>query len=332
MLSAQILKPVTPSTPTSKTQRAKTKSKFNLREYDPNKHCGVVTVDNPKPCTRSLTCKAHALSLRRTVEGRAKPFDTLLAEHRAARDAGAQAAVLPAPAPPPAVPLLAPLLVNASLDLSAFNGLTAEQQVNDIYASLVSLEDAQALPDTSSITSLLSQPLPLPAEPFLLPDEAEEPPPASPPPAPAPPAAPRPDEPPPPLVPADVCWYAACPRPLALCTFNASHAGGAITLGKKFATVRSNIKSSLSRSQCKTGATNNFYYNQNVSLSKTVHMNNVSKSNKPEVRKLIVTCSAGSGTKVQSLSELFGGELRAVNGHVGHGGHGGTRGHTRGTR
>ncbi|KAJ8711209.1 hypothetical protein PYW07_008451 [Mythimna separata] len=354
VLNPPPLKPATtPTTPSTKSSsRTKTsKTKFNLREYDPNKHCGVVTAENPKPCTRSLTCKAHALSLRRTVEGRSKPFDTLLAEHRASRDAGAAAgaaaAAAPAPAPPvppppapvqPAAPLnLPPLLVNTSIDLSTFNGLTAEQHVNDIYASLLSVEDPNSvLPDTSSITSLLSQPLA--PEAFLLPDDAEPLPDvpilslASPPPQPAARLEEAPDETPPPLQPADVCWYSACPRPLALCTFNASHAGGAITLGKKFATVRSNIKSSLSRSQCKSsGSSNNYYYNPNaLSLSKSVHMN-ASKTNKPEVRKLIVTCSSGAhaggahgvagGKEVQqTLSELFGGEVRALNGHAAHAG------------
>lgn len=315
-VTAQALKPTTPST---KSRSKSSKSKFNVREYDANKHCGVVTAENPKPCTRSLTCKAHALSLRRQVEGRSKPFDTLLAEHRAAKDAGAApAAIVPPPAPAPIPPSL---LVNTSIDLSTFNGLTAEQQVNDIYASLLSVEDPNAvLPDTSSITSLLSQPLP---DSFLLPDDAEVP-------------AQLPvlrvvdlkkseveekvDEGPPPLVPSDVCWYASCPRPLSLCTFNASHAGGAITLGKKFATVRSNIKSSLSRSQCKStaGSSNSYFFGQNaLSLSKTVHMNSASKSNKPEVRKLIVTCSAtsgASGKEVQRYGELFGAER--LNGHL----------------
>lgn len=344
-INQQALKPVTPSVQTasvtSKSQsRSKTsKTKFNLREYDPNKHCGVVTAENPKPCTRSLTCKAHALSLRRTVEGRSKPFDTLLAEHRASRDANANAASAPvpvavqapvassAPAPAAAVPLnIPPLLVNSQLDLG-YNGLTAEQQVNDIYASLLSVEDPNAmLPDTSSITSFLTQTLPTD---LLLPDDAEIQPDvpilsiASPVEnAPLARLDDKLDEGPPLLVPGDVCWYSACPRPLALCTFNASHAGGAITLGKKFATVRSNIKSSLSRSQCKsTGGTNNYYYGQNaLSLSKTVHMN-ASKTNKPEVRKLIVTCSAsGSGKEVQqTLSDLFAGDVRhALNGHVAH--------------
>uniref|UniRef100_A0A2A4JHY3 SCA7 domain-containing protein n=1 Tax=Heliothis virescens TaxID=7102 RepID=A0A2A4JHY3_HELVI len=295
VLNPPPLKPAaTPTTPSTKSSRSKTsKTKFNLREYDPNKHCGVVTAENPKPCTRSLTCKAHALSLRRMVEGRSKPFDTLLAEHRA-----------------------------------SFNGLTAEQQVNDIYASLLNVEDPNSvLPDTSSITSLLSQPLA--PEAFLMPDDAEIPTDvpilsiASPLETPAARLDDKPDEAPPPLVPADVCWYSSCPRPLAICTFNASHAGGAITLGKKFATVRSNIKSSLSRTQCKSsGSVNNYYYNPNaLSLSKTVHMN-ASKTNKPEVRKLIVTCSGGAGTRAdkevqQTLSELFGGEVRhALNGHA----------------
>ncbi|XP_069142238.1 ataxin-7-like protein 1 [Argopecten irradians] len=57
------------------------------REFDANKHCGVVFEDSGKPCTRSLTCKTHALSLRRKVPGRRKPFDELLKEHRAAKEA-----------------------------------------------------------------------------------------------------------------------------------------------------------------------------------------------------------------------------------------------------
>ncbi|CAK1589952.1 unnamed protein product [Parnassius mnemosyne] len=336
VLNAQALKPVTPSTPSTKSHsRSKTsKSKFNLREYDPNKHCGVVTAENPKPCTRSLTCKAHALSLRRTVEGRSKPFDTLLAEHRASRDASAATSTsapvslhVPTVQPAPPTPLNLPPLLDTNIDLSAFNGLTTEQQVNDIYASLLNVEDPNSvLPDTSSITSLLSQPLP--PGPFLLPDDADIPTDVpiisiASPVDPVPPAkVDEKPEGPPPLVPTDVCWYSSCPRPLALCTFNASHAGGAITLGKKFATVRSNIKSSLTRSCKSSSSANNYYYPNALSLSKSMHMNNSSKSNKPEVRKLIVTCSATSGGKdvQQTLSDLFGSvEMRhTLNGHLAH--------------
>lgn len=56
------------------------------REYDPDKHCGVWNGENSKPCTRSLTCKSHPLSMRRAVSGRSKHFDKLLADHRAAKD------------------------------------------------------------------------------------------------------------------------------------------------------------------------------------------------------------------------------------------------------
>lgn len=57
------------------------------REYNANKHCGVVVLETGKPCTRSLTCKSHALSMRRAVIGRRLPFDDLLTEHKEAKEA-----------------------------------------------------------------------------------------------------------------------------------------------------------------------------------------------------------------------------------------------------
>lgn len=56
------------------------------REYDADKHCGVKTEGMDKECTRSLTCKTHSLSLRRSVTGRSKSFDDLLEEHRLAKE------------------------------------------------------------------------------------------------------------------------------------------------------------------------------------------------------------------------------------------------------
>ncbi|GAB0096276.1 hypothetical protein DMENIID0001_117610 [Sergentomyia squamirostris] len=56
------------------------------REYDPDRHCGVA-IESGKPCTRTLTCKSHALSLRRQVAGRSFPFDKLLVDHRNSRAA-----------------------------------------------------------------------------------------------------------------------------------------------------------------------------------------------------------------------------------------------------
>lgn len=41
--------------------------------------CGVIN-DKGLPCTRSLTCKSHAMGAKRAVQGRSKPYDELLLE------------------------------------------------------------------------------------------------------------------------------------------------------------------------------------------------------------------------------------------------------------
>ncbi|XP_071784334.1 uncharacterized protein [Asterias amurensis] len=71
--------------PTKKSKKLSPKKNILCkdREYDVNKHCGVWVETDHRQCTRSLTCKTHALSLRRAVKGRRKPFDELLAEHKA---------------------------------------------------------------------------------------------------------------------------------------------------------------------------------------------------------------------------------------------------------
>ncbi|XP_033114604.1 ataxin-7-like protein 1 [Anneissia japonica] len=76
--------PVLTPASTKKSKKKDSPRKFlplKDREYDPNKHCGVEV--EGKPCLRSLTCKTHALSLRRKVPGRQKPLDELLAERKA---------------------------------------------------------------------------------------------------------------------------------------------------------------------------------------------------------------------------------------------------------
>jgi len=81
--------PGTSSSGGSQPRRKRLKTDRSLlkdREYDPDRHCGVWNEETGKPCTRSLTCKAHTVSLRRMVEGRSKAFDKLLAEHRAAKE------------------------------------------------------------------------------------------------------------------------------------------------------------------------------------------------------------------------------------------------------
>jgi len=71
-------------TSTKATDRRSLPSKE--RELDLEKHCAVWIADVNKACTRSLTCKAHSLTLRRAVQGRSRPFDELLAEHRATKE------------------------------------------------------------------------------------------------------------------------------------------------------------------------------------------------------------------------------------------------------
>ena len=82
--------PVPENSRSKKRKSSKTERRLlplKEREFDPEKHCGVWMADMQKPCTRSLTCKAHSLSLRRAVANRSRSFDELLAEHRAAKEA-----------------------------------------------------------------------------------------------------------------------------------------------------------------------------------------------------------------------------------------------------
>lgn len=44
-----------------------------------DRQCGVIN-DKGLPCSRSLTCKSHAMGAKRAVEGRSKSYDELLLE------------------------------------------------------------------------------------------------------------------------------------------------------------------------------------------------------------------------------------------------------------
>ena len=63
-----------------------------LREYHPDKHCGVRDPDSKRHCTRALTCKSHSVLLKRRVEGRSQTFDDLVAAHKRAQAEAAAAA------------------------------------------------------------------------------------------------------------------------------------------------------------------------------------------------------------------------------------------------
>lgn len=55
------------------------------RDFNPDKHCGVVVSGSSFPCKRSLTCKTHSVASRRAVVGRSQSFDALLAAHKLAK-------------------------------------------------------------------------------------------------------------------------------------------------------------------------------------------------------------------------------------------------------
>ncbi|KAI7872617.1 SCA7, zinc-binding domain-containing protein [Mucor mucedo] len=60
-------------------QKATPKKKAPL---DLDRQCGVIITPSNHPCTRSLTCKIHAMGAKRSVEGRTQPFNDLLAAYQ----------------------------------------------------------------------------------------------------------------------------------------------------------------------------------------------------------------------------------------------------------
>ena len=92
LTSATLPTTTTQQSPTKKSSKKKKPGERKLvplkdREYNPEQHCGVVVAETGKPCTRSLTCKTHSLTLRRAVTDRSKKFDELLLEHKQAKEA-----------------------------------------------------------------------------------------------------------------------------------------------------------------------------------------------------------------------------------------------------
>ncbi|RHZ77367.1 hypothetical protein Glove_180g12 [Diversispora epigaea] len=84
-------KPLSPTgtkpTPEKKQKPKKEKEKKkttgrNKGPIDLDKQCGVILPPNTTPCTRSLTCKSHAMALKRSVQGRSKAYDILLAQYQ----------------------------------------------------------------------------------------------------------------------------------------------------------------------------------------------------------------------------------------------------------
>lgn len=137
-----------PGTATGQPRRKRLKTDRSLlkdREYDPDRHCGVWNEETGKPCTRSLTCKAHTVSLRRTVVGRSKTFDKLLAEHRASKDV---------PNRPTKVTVTGTVTVSSAT--SSLNPLTPTTPTLTIETEAPSSPPVLSLPDTYPLPKVRS--------------------------------------------------------------------------------------------------------------------------------------------------------------------------------
>lgn len=83
-----------------------------MREYHPDKHCGVWDADTKRHCTRALTCKSHSVLLKRKIDGRSRPFDELVAAHKKAQ-AEAAAKAIPAAASSSSVVTTTPIHIRS---------------------------------------------------------------------------------------------------------------------------------------------------------------------------------------------------------------------------
>ncbi|KAF0451019.1 SCA7-domain-containing protein [Gigaspora margarita] len=64
-----------------KEKEKKTKlTKRNKGPIDLDRQCGVIEHTGTQ-CSRSLTCKSHSMALKRAVQGRSQPFNTLLSQY-----------------------------------------------------------------------------------------------------------------------------------------------------------------------------------------------------------------------------------------------------------
>ena len=110
------LRPLKPSPSSKKVQRGSEGRKV-VREYNPDKHCGVWDEELKRHCTRALTCKSHSVLLKRKIQGRSKTFDELVAAHKKAQ--AANQAVIPAqaqiPNPTPTVSVVVSATATAPL-------------------------------------------------------------------------------------------------------------------------------------------------------------------------------------------------------------------------
>ncbi|XP_064632233.1 ataxin-7-like protein 1 [Lineus longissimus] len=142
------------------------------REFDADKHCGAWIQDISRQCTRSLTCKTHALSLRRAVVGRSKSFDDLLREHRAAKEALVKRKALAAQANKKAAPggLVVEELPKPveSRSAPALNGASSQKALAQALMAPTPLSPLKLAKPTNRIPNSLQRPaFSPPAQPIL---------------------------------------------------------------------------------------------------------------------------------------------------------------------
>ncbi|XP_063602510.1 mucin-2-like [Penaeus indicus] len=235
------LTPVPPTPSPKKSNKKKKPGERKLlplkdREYDPEVHCGVVVAETGKPCTRSLTCKTHSLSLRRAVPGRSKKFDDLLLEHRAAKEAQTRAAKPPdaAAGQIQGTPPRGPAMATTSSGGMVVGGAAATSPL--LVKTLGGTAPTLVAAGDPSPNPTLHHPMDPPSTPSHI--HATPPSPAYWPPTPR--IAPA-------LVPADNFYVREPPKPLATCSYNCRRLGGHLATDHRADLLRSAFRNALKK-------------------------------------------------------------------------------------
>nr|XP_045611434.1 uncharacterized protein LOC123766405 isoform X2 [Procambarus clarkii] len=299
---------LTPAPPTPSPKKSSKKKKpgerkllpLKDREYDPEVHCGVVVAETGKPCTRSLTCKAHSLSLRRAVMGRSKKFDELLLEHRAAKEAQTKAAKPPDAAAGliQGTPPRGPVLTTTGSGGMVVGGAATTSPL--LVKSLGGTASTIVTPGDPSPNPPLHHPMDPPSTPSHT--HATPPSPAYWPPT---------SRIPPALVPADNFYVREPPKPLATCSYNCRRLGGYLASDHRADLLRSAFRNALKKPHPGSVLTDS-------SISNTLNIGGTQErfvNVKPLLaKKLQLTVPSGSGTKDGiSVSTGYNGHIHVGN-------------------
>ncbi|KAG7158198.1 Ataxin-7-like, partial [Homarus americanus] len=299
---------LTPAPPTPSPKKSSKKKKpgerkllpLKDREYDPEVHCGVLVAETAKPCTRSLTCKAHSLSLRRAVPGRSKKFDDLLLEHRAAKEAQTRAAKPPDAAAGliQGTPPRGPVMATTGSGGMVVGGAAATSPL--LVKSLGGTASTLVTPGDPSPNPPLHHPMDPPSTPSHT--HATPPSPAYWPPT---------SRIPPALVPADNFYVREPPKPLATCSYNCRRLGGYLASDHRADLLRSAFRNALKKPHPGSVLTDS-------SISNTLNIGGTQErfvNVKPLLaKKLQLTVPSGSGSKDGiSVSTGYNGHIHVGN-------------------